>query len=50
MARSLQSTAKWHSARTSLALRRRGFRFGLELLIFALAVGFAAALVFGLIG
>jgi len=50
MSRSHQSTARWHSIRGPLASRPRGLRFGLETVIFLLAVGFAVALVFGLIG
>lgn len=50
MSRSHQSTARWHSVRGPLASRRSGFRFGLETLIFILAVGFTVAVVFGLIG
>lgn len=48
MSRSHQSTARWHSVRGPLAPRARGFRFGLETVIFLLAVGFTVAVVFGL--
>lgn len=49
MSRSL-SAAKWHSVRRSPAPQRARFRFGLETVIFLLAVGFTVAVVFGLIG
>lgn len=50
MTRSLQSAAKWQTVRGSLGPRRAGIRFGLETIIFLLAVGFTVAVVFGLIG
>jgi hypothetical protein len=49
MSRSLSAT-KWHSVRRSLAPQRSRFRFGLETVIFVLAVGFTVAVVCGLIG